>query len=82
MQSHFHVQTNNSVEVVLRCVGVGVVTISSKLKILKKCVCNFEKIDILAILLARTVFLDEALGCVSEKNCSCTHKLLVKKCNF
>ena len=28
LQSHFHVQPNNCVEVVLRCVGVGVVTIN------------------------------------------------------
>ena len=28
LQSHFHVQPNNCVEVVLRCVVVGVVTIT------------------------------------------------------
>ena len=31
LQSHFHVQPNNCVEVVLRCVVVGVVTIFSTL---------------------------------------------------
>ena len=30
LQSHFHVQPNNCVEVVLRCVVVGVVTIMKR----------------------------------------------------
>ena len=32
LQSHFHVQPNNCVEVVLRCVDVGVVTIEYTVK--------------------------------------------------